>query len=121
MRLGGQVDHPVDRVIGKEFFQEWGIDNITFDKTIIGEVLDILQVLQVSGIGKLIQVDNLIFRVVKNYFSNHMRSDKTGTAGDQDGFHHGTIFCLMCFSQFQADRRVSPIPFSAFHPSSSLA
>src|SRR5690606_35209758 len=59
----------------------------TLYKAVIRTPLNILEVLQVTRIGQLVQINNLIFRVAINHPSQHMRADKSGAAGNDNFLH----------------------------------
>ena len=59
MRFGRQVDDPVYLMLAEELLQEGGIGDISTDKTVIAAPLHIGQVLEVPGIGKLVQIQHL--------------------------------------------------------------
>ncbi|MBA7702087.1 hypothetical protein ES703_110841 [subsurface metagenome] len=58
------------------------IPNVTVDKFITGIILHILEVIQVSGIGELIQVDDSAFRITLQHIMDEIASDKTRTASN---------------------------------------
>ena len=49
--------------------------------------LDILEVREVARIRKLVEIDNLVFRVLVHEQANHVAPDKARTAGDYDILH----------------------------------
>lgn len=82
MRFRGQVDHPVGLVLFEDLQYMRGIGDVSFHKGVIRPVLDILQVLQVSGIGQGIQIDDLITGIFGNKLAHNMGTDEAGSAGD---------------------------------------
>ena len=63
------------------------IANIHLHELVVRLVLDVLEVCEVARIGKLIEVDNLVFWVFVHEQANYMAPDKTCTAGDDDILH----------------------------------
>lgn len=82
MRFRSQVDDPVRLVLFEDLQYMPGIGNVGFHEGVIRLVLDILQVLQVPGIGQRIQIDDLITGIFGNKLSHNMGTDKSGSAGD---------------------------------------
>lgn len=82
MRFRSQMDHPVGPVFFEDLQYMPGIGDVGFNEGVIRPVLDILQVLQVPGIGQRIQIDDLITGIFGNKLSHNMGTDKSGSAGD---------------------------------------
>ena len=98
MALSGKVDDIIEIVLCKQALHQL-------------LVADVLQVLQIAGIGQLIQVDQQDLGVLLEHIVNKVGADKTGAAGDQIFFHR---FILPQFSGFVFLGKLSSyfIPFS---------
>ena len=53
-----------------------------------GVALDVLQVLQVAGVGQLVQIDEADVLVLLQHVMHKVGADETGTAGNEIGFHN---------------------------------
>ena len=59
MGLSGKIDNSI-RIIRIEYFcHRFSITDIRIDKMIVRKVFHILQIFQITGIRKLVQIDNL--------------------------------------------------------------
>ena len=58
MRLGGKVHDGPGAVLGKELGNEFGIADIALHKGVTRIPLDRCEVLEVSGVGELIEIDD---------------------------------------------------------------
>src|SRR5690606_10549859 len=125
MRFSGQVNNSIRFFRFKKFADELSVDDIAFDKTVIRPILNILQVFEVAGIGELIQIDDLIIRVGVHHPTNHMGAYETRSTCHNNFLHDfysvskGFSF-FKYTSQAQAERIISSMSNSAFHPSSSV-
>src|SRR5690554_1588263 len=72
------------------------VGDVCLDKLIIGLVLDIPQVFQITRIGQRIQIINPIVRKTTYKSANHMRTDKSGSSGNEYISVH-VFQCLMIF------------------------
>ena len=71
----------------KAGFNGGSITDIYFLKRVIVRFLNILEVFQIARIGQRVQVDNHGGRMLLDKTTNNMGSNKSGAAGDEDGFH----------------------------------
>ena len=62
--FGGQVDNAVHMVLPDEFAHLVEIANVRFDESIVRPVFDVFQIGQVSGVGQLVQIDNMVVRIL---------------------------------------------------------
>ena len=62
--FGGQMDDAVHMVLPDEFAHLVEIANVRFDESIVRPVFDVFQIGQVSGVGQLVQVDNMVVRIL---------------------------------------------------------
>ncbi len=86
--LGSEVDNAVDLFVLHELVECVEVANVHLHELVVGLVLYVLEVREVARIGKLIEVDNLVFRVLVHEQANHVASDKACTAGNDDILHN---------------------------------
>ena len=83
MRLRGKVDNRAGPMLGEDLGDKFGITDITPDEGVTEIPIKRCKVLEVPCVGELIQVDDGVF--LKIYpVDNEIRTDKTGTAGNED-------------------------------------
>ena len=87
MTLGSKVDDAIDLLILHELIEGFVVADIHLDELIVGASLDILQIGEVTGIGELIEIDNLIFGILVDEQTYNMTPYKSGTAGDDNATH----------------------------------
>ncbi len=92
MTFGRQVDHPVEKVRFKQLLNERGINNVALNKLVIGLVFNILQVGQITGISKLVEVNNVVLRILSNEQTYNVRANKPCTSGNENVFHFFSVF-----------------------------
>jgi hypothetical protein len=111
MALSGKVDDIIEIVLCKQALHQFLVADVALHEHMAGVALHVLQVLQIAGIGQLIQVDQQDLGVLLEHIVNKVGADKTGAAGDQIFFHR---FILPQFSGFIFLGKLSPyfIPFS---------
>ena len=84
MRLGSEVNNAVNMLFLHEGIDSVEVAYIRTDKTVVGTVLNILEVGKVAGISKFIDVDDTIVGILIDKKPYHMTPYKSGTAGDDD-------------------------------------
>ena len=87
MALGGKVDDVVKIVLCKQALHQLLVADIALHEHMAGVALHVLQVFQIARVGQLIQIDQQDLRVFFEHIVHKVGTDKTGTAGDQIGFH----------------------------------
>ncbi len=96
-----QVDDTVDMLILHELVERVKVANVHLHELVVRLVLDILEVRKVARVGKLIEVDNLVFRILIDKESNDMASDKARAAGNDNGsFHNFPLVFNLAFCNF---------------------
>ncbi len=93
MAFGGEVDDAVYVVFCDYAAHFVEIGYIGLDETVVRTVFDVLEVCEVAGIGKFVKVDNVVVRIFVDKKPDHVRSDESGSAGDE-------YVTLHCFSDF---------------------
>ncbi len=89
MAFCGKVDDAVYIELLHDGAHAHVVADICLDEGIIGFILYIFEVSQVTGIGEGIEVDDAVLRVFVNEKADDMGADKAGTTGDEDMFHVG--------------------------------
>ena len=82
--FGSQMDNAVHMVLPEEFAHLVEIANVRFDESVIRLVFDVFQVGQVSGVGQLVQIDNVVVRILVDEEAYDMAADETGSSGNDD-------------------------------------
>lgn len=82
MGLRREVDDEIRVILPDEGRHKLLVADIAVDKDVPLVVLDILQVLQVAGIGQGVQIDDANVRVLFQHIVDKGSSDKPGAAGD---------------------------------------
>ena len=85
--FGSKVDNAVDLLVLHEFVERVKVADIHLHELVVRLAFDVLEVREVARIGKLIEVDNLVFRVLVHEQANHVAPDKACAASDDDVFH----------------------------------
>ena len=85
--LGGKVDNALYLVLLHEGVEGVEVADVHLDKRIVGLVLDVLEVGEVARVGEFVETDDMVVGILVDEKSNDVAADKTGTTGDDDGFH----------------------------------
>ena len=97
MTFCSKMYYRIEMLAAEKVVNEVFIRNITLYKTIIGSLCYVEQVLQISSVGKRIQICNLIIRIFINKQPYYMRTYKASTSCYQYFFHLLTN-SLGCFT-----------------------
>ncbi len=84
VRLGGEVDDGVG--VTHRLFNLGGVADVALNEAVAGVVLDVAQVVEVAGVGELVEVDDIVV-VMAQEPAHEVGADEAGAAGDEDGFH----------------------------------
>ena len=87
MTLSSEVDDAINIITFHDVEHQIKVTNVGFDKVIVGFVLNILQVRQITGVSELIHVVNVVLEVLVDEQPYHMAADETGPAGDDNVLH----------------------------------
>jgi hypothetical protein len=82
MGFGGKVDDYLDTVGLDGLFYGRLVADIPFYERIAGVRSDILQVFQITGIGKLVEIDDVIRSITGQDIPDKIGADEPGTAGN---------------------------------------
>ena len=94
MAFGGQMNDAVYRILPHDFAHALVIANICPHECIIWFVLDIPQIIEVSRIGQLVEIDDAAIGILVHEQPHHMAADEPGSAGNQNIFHKLRYFNL---------------------------
>jgi hypothetical protein len=100
MGFGGKMDYGVYLSIAKKSGDQSAVADIAFDKTVIGFMLYRLEIFQVAGVCKGIEINDTAIGVAGHEMVDEVGADKSRAAGDQHamgskGFRHGFSFPRM--------------------------
>lgn len=103
MAFGSQVDDAVYLLVLHQFVESVEVADIHLDKLVVGPLLNVLQVGEVSSIRQLVQVDNAIIGILVHKKAYNMRSDKACTACNYYLLLISIIFFNQCtfYSKFK--------------------
>ena len=87
MALGREVDDAADVVLGEQALDELLVADIALHEGVVGHTFTLGYVGKVAGVGELIEVDDMIFRILFAEVRNKVRAYESGTAGNEYGFH----------------------------------
>ena len=98
--LGGEVDDGLDA--GEEAADQVPVADVAEDEFVAGVVLDVLEVVEVPGIGQLVQVDDLRLLVAAEEEADEVAADEARPARDEDrSCRRGSVPCSWPFSRPQ--------------------
>ena len=96
MALSGKVDDVIEIVLCKQALDQLLVADVALHKDVAGVALNVLQVLEVAGVGQLVEVDQQDLRVLLEHIMHKVGTNKTGAAGDKI-FFHNKIFLSVLF------------------------
>jgi hypothetical protein len=82
MALGCEVNDAIDLVFLHQTIHHIEVADVALYKGVVGLVLDIFEVGEVTRIGQLVKVNDVVLGVLVYEEENNMRADKTCTARD---------------------------------------
>ena len=74
--------------MGSELVEIVEIADVHFHELVVRFIFDILEICKVTRVSKLIEVDNLVFRILVDKETNDMTSDKARPASNYNGTFH---------------------------------
>ena len=86
------MDDTVYVFILHQLVEGFEVADVHLDKLVVRLALDVFQIGQVSGIGQLIQIDDVVFRVFVYKQTDYMTTDESCSTGDND-----ISFCHIIF------------------------
>jgi len=91
MTFGGKVDDAANVILGEQAIDKLLIADIALHEGVVGHAFALSHVGKVARIGKLIEVDDMIFRILLAEVRNEIRSDEPGPASNEYGFHRDVL------------------------------
>ena len=89
MALSSQMDDAIDLLVLHQLIESVEIADIHLHELVVWFVLNILQVSEITRIRQLIEVDDVVIRILVHEKANYMASDKACTTGnDNCSFHN---------------------------------
>ena len=92
--FGRQMDNAIHLILLHQRKNGIKITDIRLDEGIVRSLLNILQIGQIPGIGQLVEVDNMIVGLFRNEKPYDMRTDKSGSTGNDDIAFEISFHCL---------------------------
>ena len=89
--LRGKVDDVIEIVLCKQALDQLLVADVALHEDVAGVALNVLQVLEVAGVGQLVEVDQQDLGVFLEHIMHKVGTDKTGAAGDKIFFHKSLI------------------------------
>ena len=83
-----KMDNAANVVLREQLFQKSLVAYVAMHERVVGHGLAFPQ--EISRIGELVEIDDLIFRILRAEVRNKVGTDEAGSAGDEYGFH-GTV------------------------------
>ena len=84
MAFSCEMDDTIDFFILHELVESVKVANVHLHELVVRLAFDILQVCEVARIRELVEVDNIVFRILVDKQANDMASNKACTARDYD-------------------------------------
>ena len=81
--LGGEMDEGVNLVFAQQAVHQPPVANIALDEDMPGGIGQIAQVVQRTGVGQQVEVDDADFGIGDQQMANEIAADETGAAGHQ--------------------------------------
>ena len=89
-----QVNDAVDLLVLHELVESVEVADVHLHELVVRLALDILQVREVARIGQLVEVDNLVFRILIDKEAHHVAANEACAAGNDDVFHNKPFLVL---------------------------
>jgi hypothetical protein len=99
MGFGGKMDYGVYLFIAEKSGDQPAVTDIAFDKPVIGFILYRLEIFQVAGVCKGIEINDAAIGVAGHEMVDEVGTDESSAAGDQHamgskGFRHGVLLVM---------------------------
>ena len=79
--LGSQMNNAVDFMFADDLAHSIKVGDVGAHEGVVGSILDVAQVGQISGVCQLVEVDDIVVWIFVDKQPHHVRSDESGTAG----------------------------------------
>ncbi len=100
------MDYAVDMMVGYDVAHGVEIGNVGADECIVGGVLYVSEVGEVSGVCEFVEIHDVVIRILVDEQAHNVRADESGAAGDEDVTFH-SVFSCFGFSGFRCRRRAN--------------
>lgn len=87
MAFRRKVNNAPDVVLSEQLLNKRLVADIPLHKGIVGQALAFLQVVEIARVGELVEIDDMIIRVLPAEVRYKVGSDEAGSAGDENGGH----------------------------------
>ena len=84
MTLGSEVDNAVDLLVLHQLVEGVEVADVHLHKLVVGLVLDVLQVSQITRISQLVQINDVILRILVHKQAHHVASNKACATSNND-------------------------------------
>ena len=84
MAFGSEVDDAIDLFVLHELVERVKVADVHFHELIVRLALDVLEVSEITRIGELVKIDNLVFRILVHEKANYVATNEACAAGDDD-------------------------------------
>jgi len=88
MAFGCKMDDAIDLFVLHELVERIKIANVHLYELVVRFFFDVLEICKVARVSQLIEIDNLVFRVLVDKKTNDMTSDKARPACNYYGTFH---------------------------------
>ena len=82
MRFSCQMDDAIDLLILHQLVERVEVADVHLHELVVGLILNILEVSEVACISELVEIDDIVLRVLIYEEAYYMRADKASTACD---------------------------------------
>lgn len=77
-----EVDDSVDLILAHDGADRVNVTDVCLDESIIRTILYVMEIGEVSGVGELVQIDDMVVRIFVDEKTDHMTAYEAGTAGN---------------------------------------
>ena len=77
-----EVDDSVDLILAHDGADRVNVTDVCLDESIIRTILYVMEIGEVSGVGELVQIDDMVVRIFIDEKTDHMTAYEAGTAGN---------------------------------------
>ncbi len=96
MALGSKVDDAVYMLVLHQLVESLEVADVHLHELVVRTVLNILQVCQVAGVGQLVEIDDVILRVLVHEQAHHMAPYEAGATSNNYCLRHTYLRFTYC-------------------------
>ncbi len=100
MAFGSKVDDARHMLVLHQLIHPVEVADISLDKFVVRFVFYVFQCCKIACIGKLVDVNYVVFRIFVDEKSYNVGADETGTAGDDDRTVHIILYQIFQTSSY---------------------